>query len=162
MKKTSYLSGVTLIGFGIYFLFQQYHFSPFQGFYTWPTLLVIVGIGFLANGYFGKDYESILPGVILTGLGFHFHIANKLEAWPDHVGIFLLLIAVGLLLKYVKTGTGLFQGLLFLTISAILLFFERLVDWSANKGHNIASISNFQPYFFIIVGAYLLFIKRKK
>jgi len=162
MKKKSYLSGVTLIGFGLYFLFQQYHFSLFEGFYTWPTLLIIVGLGFLVNGYIGKDFESILPGVILTGLGLHFHIANKFDTWPDLSGIFLLLIALGILLTYVKTGTHLFLGLIFLALAILLLFFDRLLFWANNQGHNLSNISQFWPYIFSILGVYFLLVKRAK
>ncbi|MCJ8007009.1 hypothetical protein ACFFF5_00175 [Lederbergia wuyishanensis] len=162
MKKKSYLSGVILIGFGIYFLFQQYHFSLFEGFYSWSTLLFIVGLGFLANGYLGKAYESILPGVVLTGLGLHFHIANKLDTWPDHSGIFLLLVALGILLTYVKTGTNLFQGIIFLAMATLLLFFDRLLVWANQQGHNLSSISQFWPFLFIILGAYFLFFKKSR
>ena len=104
LKKKSVLSGVIFIGFGVYFLLQQYNIHPFTDFHTWPTLLLIVGLGFIAQGYGGKDYDNILPGVVLTGLGIHFHVVNKLAVWPDHTGVFLLVIALGLLLKYVKTG----------------------------------------------------------
>ncbi|MBS4176170.1 LiaI-LiaF-like domain-containing protein [Lederbergia citrea] len=161
MKKQTFFTGVILIGFGLYFLFQQFHFTLLADFYTWPTLLIIVGVGFLAQGYLGRLYDFILPGVVLTGIGIHFHIASKLDVWPDHSGIFLLLIALGLFLKYVKTGAGLFQGILFFAAAILLLFFDRLADWAGRQGYDFTMISNIWPYFFIALGAYFLFVQRK-
>ncbi len=161
MKKKSVLSGVVFIGFGLYFLSQQYNIHPFKDFHTWPTLLLIVGIGFIAQGYSRKDYDNILPGVVLTGIGIHFHVINHLAVWPDHAGIFLLVIALGLLLKYVKTGIGLLQGILFLAAAILLLFFDRLANWAALQGRDIAMFSNFWPIIFIVLGAYFLFSRNK-
>ncbi|WP_062104540.1 LiaI-LiaF-like domain-containing protein [Bacillus niameyensis] len=161
MNKTSYFSGTVALGFGGYFLLQQYQLSPFDNFYTWPTLLVIIGLGFLINGYLGKEYEMILPGVILTGIGFHFHVANRLEVWPNYIGIFLLLIAVGLLLKNIKTGNGLFQGILFLVSSILLLFLDKIQSWSAHYINNLSIIEKGWPYLLIVAGVYLLIAKRK-
>lgn len=162
MKKQPLLSGVILFGFGIYFLLQQYHFTLIEEFYTWPTLLVIVGGGFLVQAYIGKAYEAILPGVVLTGIGVHFHITNNLDVWPDHTGIFLLVIALGLLLTYVKTGAGMIQGILFLLAAILILFFDKLTEWVSLNGHNIAIISKIWPFIFIIFGAYLLFFSKKQ
>ncbi|HLU23153.1 LiaI-LiaF-like domain-containing protein [Lederbergia graminis] len=161
MKKKSYLTGCIFLSFGIYFLLQHYHISLFQGFYTWPTLLIIIGLGFLVNGYVGKDYDSILPGVILTGIGIHFHITNNLPVWPEHSGIFLLLIALGLLLRYVKTGSGLFSGILFLTAAILLLFFDKIVTWANNFGYNLSFLHNIMPLIFIGIGIYLIYSKKK-
>ncbi len=95
-------------GFGAYFYLQQAHIILFSEFFTWPTLLMIVGIAFLAQGYVGKDHEAILPGTILVGFGLHFHLVNRMPVWPDHMGVFVLILA-WLLLRYQKTGTGMFQ-----------------------------------------------------
>ncbi|CAM3933388.1 LiaI-LiaF-like domain-containing protein [Lederbergia lenta] len=162
MKKKSLLSGVILFGFGIYFLLQQYHFTLISELYTWPTLLVIIGVGFLVQAYAGKAYEAIVPGVVITGIGVHFHITNKLAIWPDHTGIFLLVIALGLLLTYVKTGVGVVQGILFLLAAILILFFDKLTDWAVTNGHNIAVISKIWPFIFVIAGAYFLFFSKKQ
>ncbi|GIN55944.1 LiaI-LiaF-like domain-containing protein [Lederbergia ruris] len=163
MKKPPYLlSGMILFGFGIYFLLQYYHFSLFHGFYSWPTLFVIVGIAFLINGYAGKDYPFIFPGVLLTGMGIHFHIAQQLDTTIDISGIFLLLISIGLLLTYVKTGNGLFQGILFLAISLFLLFIDKLKEWMLNNGHSIAWMDQAWPYLLMVFGLYFLFFHKRK
>ncbi|GIN94326.1 hypothetical protein J6TS1_01960 [Siminovitchia terrae] len=162
MKNKGMFSGVIFLGFGVYFLLQQYNIQILQDLYSWPTLVIIIGCGFLAQGYLGKDHEAILPGVVLTGMGIHFHIANRLEMWQDFAGVFLLLVAVGILLTYVKTGAGLMMGILFLAAASLLLFFDRLTNWAAENGHDISLLSKFWPFFFIIAGGYFLFLQRKK
>ena len=73
MKQSKTFIGVLLIGFGLFFVLQQYSIPILSRFDTWPTILIILGMAFLAQGYLNKQPESILPGGILTGLGIHFH-----------------------------------------------------------------------------------------
>lgn len=125
MKNQRIFPGIILIGFGAYFFLQQSNIPALQPLNTWPTLLMIVGIAFLFQGYGAKDYNAILPGVILFGFGLHFHVVNRLEIWPDHIGTFILIIALGFLLRHQKTGTGIFQGILFLILAALMLFLRQ-------------------------------------
>jgi hypothetical protein len=162
LTKTAIFSGIAFLGFGLYFLLQQYHVQWMDGLYTWPTLAVILGAAFLVQAYKQKDYEFILPGTIIAGIGLHFHVMHKLELFQDHAGVFLLLVAVGLLLTYVKTGSGFVPGLLFLIAATLLLFFDRLTHWLAGQGHDVTFISNFWPLFFVGAGLYFLFVHRKK
>ena len=117
MKNQRIFPGIILLGFGIYFFWQEANISFFSEYMTWPTLIMIVGIAFLYQGYGGKDYDAILPGVILTGSGFHFHVVNRFSIWPDASGALILFIALGSILRYQKTGNGLFQGILFLAFA---------------------------------------------
>jgi hypothetical protein len=161
MKNQRIFPGITLIGFGSYFFLQQSGITVFQQFYTWPTLLIIVGIAFLGQGYIAKDYEAILPGVILLGFGLHFHVVNRFEIWPDHIGSFILIIALGFLLRYQKTGTGLLHGFLFLILAILLLFYDKIANWFGVLETNVALAMKFWPALLVVVGVYLLFIKRK-
>lgn len=160
MKRKQFFPGIILIGFGAYFFMQQSQITLFDQFYKWPTLLIIVGIAFLFQGYGAKDHESILPGVILTGFGIHFHVAGKLEIWPDHIGSFILIIALALLLRYQKTRDGFFQGVLFLIIAVLLLFYDRVVKWLGLLENNISLIWNFWPV--VLVGFGVYFLAKKK
>lgn len=72
MKQSKTFIGVLLIGFGLFFVLQQYSIPILSRFDTWPTILIILGMAFLAQGYLNKQPESILPGGILTGLRLHF------------------------------------------------------------------------------------------
>ncbi|CAH0346330.1 DUF5668 domain-containing protein [Bacillus sp. CECT 9360] len=157
MKAQRIFPGTILIGFGLYFFLQQSNFAVFPGFYTWPTLLCIVGLAFLGQAYAGKDHEAIVPGVILFGFGFHFHVVNKLQIWPDHIGIFILIIALGLILRARKTNGGMLQGILLLVIAIIMLYYDKLIGWLGL----LESGFNFLPYVLIAAGAYVIFIKKK-
>ncbi|GLI82744.1 hypothetical protein ANABIO32_04310 [Rossellomorea marisflavi] len=161
MKQQRIFPGVILLGFGAYFYLQQAHIILFSEFFTWPTLLMIVGIAFLAQGYVGKDHEAILPGTILVGFGLHFHLVNRMPVWPDHMGVFVLILALGFLLRYQKTGTGMFQGGLFLILSILMLFSDRTAGWFGFLGGQVGSIVNLWPFVLMLIGAFLLFFKRK-
>lgn len=161
MKNQRIFPGIILIGFGAYFLMQRSNVQLFQDFYSWPTLLLIVGIAFLFQGYGAKEYEAILPGVILAGFGLHFHIVSRLEVWPDHIGTFILIIALGFLLRAQKTGAGFVQGLLFLSISILLLFNDKAENILGPLGPGLSSILRFWPAALVLVGLYLLLSKKK-
>jgi hypothetical protein len=161
MKNQRIFPGIILIGFGAYFFLQQTNFSPLQPFYTWPTLLLIVGGAFLFQAYGARDYEAILPGVILAGFGLHFHVVNRLEIWPDHIGTFILIIALGFLLRHQKTGTGLFQGILFLILAAMLLFYDRVIEWMGLLENGVSSAWRFWPILLMLIGFYFLIAKKK-
>lgn len=161
MKSYKLFTGIVLVGFGIYFLLNELNVSPFQSFYSWPTLLIIVGLAFLFQGFLGKDHGSILPGVILTGFGLHFHLVNKLSIWPDDTGTFLLIIALGFILFNQKAGTGLMNGMLFLVLAGFLLFYEEIIA-SITFIHLSEEMLKFlTPLLFLLIGGYFLLAKRK-
>ncbi|MBU8879589.1 hypothetical protein BGM26_11385 [Bacillus sp. FJAT-29790] len=156
MKNQRIFPGIVLIGFGAYFFLQQFNIAILQPYFVWPTLLMIVGIAFLFQGYRSKDNQAILPGVILTGFGLHFHVVNHLKIWPDHIGIFILIVALGLLLQYQKNGTGLFPGLLFLLVAALLLFYDKVTVSVNLLGSGLSAALTFWPILLILAGAYFL------
>lgn len=161
MKNQRIFPGIILIGFGVFFFWQQAEISLFAEFISWPSLLMIVGIAFLCQGYGGKEYESIFPGVILTGYGLHFHIVNRLSIWPNSLGVFILIVALGFLLRYQKLGTNLFYGILFLALAGLLLFYDKVMSWFGLLETNIATFAHLWPYALILIGVYLLFFKKK-
>ncbi len=161
MKRKKFFPGIVLIGFGIYFFLQQMQISLFDQFFSWPTLLFIIGIAFLFQAYGAKDNSAILPGVILTGFSVHFHVAGKLDFWPDHIGALLLIISLGFLLQYQKTGEGLLQGLLFLIISSLFLFYEQVINWLGLLESKISAAEKFWPVALIAFGIYFLLANKK-
>lgn len=162
MKNQRIFPGIILIGFGAYFYLQQTQLNLFKEFYTWPTLLIIVGVAFLGQAYIANEFEAILPGTILLGFGVHFHVVNKLALWPDHIGAFILIIALGFLLRYQKLGTGLFQGLLFLALAGLLLFYDKIASWFGLIENGVSLAWKFWPAVLIVIGVYLLFKKENK
>lgn len=161
MKKQSIFPGIILIGIGTYFLLQQLNITIINGFFTWQTLIIIIGVALLVQAYSGNDPSNILPGVILVGFGIHFHSANLLSFWPNHFGMLILIIAIGFLLRYVKTKTGLFQGLLLLFISFLILYYDRFIQSLSFLENGFSFIIKFWPVILIVSGCYLLFIKKK-
>jgi hypothetical protein len=161
MKKQSVFPGIVLIGIGLYFLIDRFHFPALQVFYSWPTLLIIIGIALLAQAYTSRDYQNIVPGFILTGIGVHFHLLNLLKVWPEHWAIFTLIIGIAFLLRYQQTKTGMLPGLLLLVLSIIALFYQEVIGWLSWVGSIVQFVEQYWPFALIAAGVYLLFIKKK-
>ncbi|MDX8359399.1 MULTISPECIES: DUF5668 domain-containing protein [Bacillaceae] len=160
MKKQSIFSSIILIGFGIYLLIQQLNIKITPGFYTWPTWLLIIGTALLAHAYITKQYNNILPGIILFGFGIHFQNFFSLPFWPDNPVMLLFIISIGLLLQYTKLKTGLIQGLLLLFIALLFLFNNEIMNWIGNLENTTSSISSFWPFILIAIGLYILFFQK--
>ncbi|CRK84322.1 LiaF transmembrane domain-containing protein [Neobacillus massiliamazoniensis] len=162
MKNQRIFTGVILIGFGAYFFLQQLGITIFQQFFTWPTLIMIVGIAFLGQGYGSKEAESILPGVIMTGFGLHFHLVGHAAFWPQNtVGMLILIISIGFFLRFQKTGTGLSQAFLFFILAILLLFYNKLAGHLGILQHGVSFIGKFWPALLIVIGFYFLLKKKK-
>jgi hypothetical protein len=162
MKNQRIFPGVILIGFGAYFLLQQMGITIFQAFFTWPTLLIIVGLAFLGQGYTAKEHEAILPGVIMTGFGLHFHLVNRLSIWPHNtIGMLILIISIGCFLRFQKTSNGLFQAFLFLLIAVLLLFYTKIAGNLGLLQNGVSIVWKFWPALLIIIGIYFLLKKKK-
>ncbi len=161
MKKHSIFPGIILIGFGTYFLLQQLSMTLFSGIFTWPTLVIFIGIALLIQAYSTNDFSNILPGVILTGFGFHFHPINTVTIWPKNVGMIILIISLGFILKSLKTKTDHAQGFLLLGFAFLLLKYDSFISWLSVLGSNLSFLIRFWPVLVIAVGFYLLFIKKK-
>jgi hypothetical protein len=160
VKNQRYFSGIIFIGFGGYFLLQHTNIAFLQQFTGWPTLLMIVGLAFLWQGYVGRESELIFPGVVLFGFGLHFYVTNNLHIWTDQIGIFILILALAYILKYQKTGVGLIQGILFAILSALLLFQDRVMGWFGTVESKVTFIWDFWPIFLILFGIYFLMKKK--
>jgi hypothetical protein len=162
MKNQRIFPGVILIGFGAYFLMQQTGIMIFQQFFTWPTLLIIVGLAFLGQGYAAKEHEAILPGVIMTGFGLHFHLVNRLSFWPHNtIGMLIFIISIGFFLRFQKTSNGLFQAFLFLLIAVLLLFYDKIAGYLGLLQNGMSIVWKFWPALLIIIGIYFLLKKKK-
>ncbi|MFZ3588357.1 LiaI-LiaF-like domain-containing protein [Bacillus sp. DJP31] len=161
LKKQGVFPGIILIGIGIYFLLDQLHFPALSMFYSWPTLLIIIGVAFLSQAYTSRDYQNIVPGFILVGLGVHFHLLELVSFWPDHWAMFTCIIGIAFLLRYQQTKSGLLPGIVLLLLSILALFYHEVIGWLGWVGTIVELAEHYWPIGLILVGVYLLFFKKK-
>src|SRR5699024_9441316 len=110
MKKQNSFIAYILIGIGIYFLIRQLNLTLFENFYSWPTFLIIIGISYLIHSYSVKEYESIFTGILLLGLGIHFHGLENYSFWFDHWSAYALIVGIAFLVRFFYTRRGLIQA----------------------------------------------------
>jgi cadmium resistance protein CadD (predicted permease) len=160
MKTQRIFPGIVLIGFGLYFFLEHSQIEIFPGFFSWPTLLCIVCIAFLIQAYSGNEFDSILPGVILLGFGAHFHIVENLDIWPDNIGIFILIISLGFILRARKTKSGMLYGMILFIISILILFYDKISTSFGILETSTANIEKFWPFVLMGIGVYILIRKK--
>ncbi|WP_050615952.1 LiaI-LiaF-like domain-containing protein [Bacillus testis] len=160
MKTHNLFSSVILIGFGLYYLLSQSSVTLFDGFYSWPTLLCIVGLAFLAQAYKAKQYEYILPGIILLGFGIHFHVIQNFHFWSDNIGVFILIISLGLMLQAQKTNKGMLPGILILAIAVFILFNDAFMETLHSTEMFANQSVSLVPIILLGFGILVLFFKK--
>ncbi len=149
-----------LIGIGVYFLLQELRLPIITDFYSWPTLLILLGLAFLFYAYSSKEYKQIFPGFILLGLGIHFHGLNHYSFWIDHWAMYPLIVGIAFLLRNTKIKGGLLPGLILVGISLFAIFANQKPGWFQWGNRIIYWIEQFWPALLIGLGIYLL-VKRK-
>jgi hypothetical protein len=160
MKKQNMLVGVILIGFGAYFLLNQYHLPFLSAFSSWPTLLMIIGLALLIQALVAKDYGNLFPAVLLLGLGIHFHFRSRLLWWPDGWAVYTFIFGFALLARYYKERKdGLFVGIILVAISLLNFFYQSFQVLTAKLFH---IIGNLWPLLLIAGGLYLIFSHKGK
>nr|CDQ36897.1 hypothetical protein BN993_06417 [Virgibacillus halodenitrificans] len=159
MRKNS-LAAYIIIGIGIYFLLKELRLPIITNFYSWQTLLIIIGLAFLIHSYTTKQHQNLFVGTILLGFGIHFHGVQNYSFWIDHWGVYLLIIGIAFLIKFTQTKEGLFPGLLLISIALVFIFSVQLPEWLTWVYVLIDYGERFWPIILIILGIYLL--KRKK
>ncbi|MDQ0351175.1 signal transduction histidine kinase [Alkalibacillus filiformis] len=159
MKQPKSFLAIILIGFGIYFLIQQYHIPFISQFNTWPSILVIIGTAFIFNAYGNRQYDNIVPGVILFGLGIHFHALYYSANWIDHWGMYTLIIGIAFILRAQKTSQGTVIGIVLIILSFIALTSFAMPSWFGWFDYMFNMIEQFWPILLIIFGFILLFKK---
>ncbi|UFT97954.1 DUF5668 domain-containing protein [Radiobacillus kanasensis] len=160
MKKQHLFTAYILIGIGVYFLLRQLRLPILTDFYSWPTLLMILGIAFLIHSYTAKDYSNILPGVILLGIGIHSFAITHYPFWIDHWGMYPMIIAIAFLLRYSKTKSGLLPGFLLLAIGLFAIFSRNKPAWFSWINQIFEIIETFWPVTLIAIGLYIVFRKK--
>lgn len=160
MKKQHAFSAYILIGIGVYFLIRQLNLSLFANFYSWPTFLMIIGIAFLIHSYSTKEYQNIFVGVLLLGLGIHFHGLENYPFWFDHWASYALIVGVAFLIRFFKTKTGLIPASVLIGLALLMIFSVTLPEWF-DWIYGIADFfETFWPVALIGIGIYFLRFKK--
>lgn len=158
-KKHSFI-GYLLIGIGVFFLLKQLKIPIFTDFYSWPTLLIIIGAIFILHGYRSREYDNLFTGTIVLGLGINFHGLNHYSFWVEHWAIYPLIIGIAFIVRAFKTNSGMILGL-FLTISSLIIIssiqLPSVFSWVYTL---IDYIESYWPIVLIIGGIYFLFRKK--
>ena len=129
MKKQHTFTAYILIGIGVYFLIRQLDLPIFDNFYSWPTFLMIFGVAFLIHSYSTKEYNNIFTGVLLLGLGIHFHGLENYDFWFDHWSVFALIVGLAFLARFLKTKKGLIPATILIGIALLMIFSVTLPEW---------------------------------
>ncbi|UJL44984.1 hypothetical protein KFZ58_11170 [Virgibacillus sp. NKC19-16] len=159
MKKRNSLAAYILIGIGLFFLLRQLRIPIFTDFYSLPTLLIIIGVSLLLYSYTKKKYQLLFMGTIILSIGIHLHGLQHYSFWIDHWAVYLLIIGIAFIIRYMQTRDGLFAGILLIGISIILIFSIEVPEWLDWIYIVIDYIEDYWPIALIIIGIYLL---RKK
>lgn len=160
MKKQHAFSAYVLIGIGIYFLVKQLDLSLFDNFYSWPTFLIIIGIAFLIHSYSAKEFNNIFTGVLLLGLGIHFHGLENYDFWFDHWSAYALIVGVAFFIRYLKIGSGLIPAAILVGIALLMIFSVTLPEWFHWIYGVVEFLETFWPVALIAIGVYLLRFKK--
>ncbi|MCP8617029.1 LiaI-LiaF-like domain-containing protein [Salirhabdus salicampi] len=161
MKQSNGFTGLFLIGLGIYFILRHNFVPILENFYSWPTIIMLVGIAFLLNGYIYKKFDDLLPGIVIFGLGVHFHMLIYSSTWKDLWAMYLLIVGLGFLVRYQKSRKGFWPGISMLVLAILGLISAYRPDW-VHLPQLIAVDNHFViPIIVIIVGIYILFMNKK-
>lgn len=160
MKKKHTFSGFLLIGIGLYFLLRQLELPIITDFYSWPTLLIIIGLAFLIHSYTSKDYQNLFSGTIILGLGIHFHGVNHYSFWIDNWGVYLLIVGIAFIVRFLKTKKGLVPGIILIGLSLIVIFAVNLPPYLNWIYPILELLERFWPI--VLIGLGIYYLKRKK
>lgn len=160
MKKQNSFAAYILIGIGLYFLIKQINLPVLADFYSWPTLLIIVGIALLIHSYSAKDYQNLFSGTIVLGLGIHFHGLNHYSFWINHWAMFPLIIGIAFIVRFLRTKNGLFPGIILIGVSMLMIFSIDVPEWLSWIYIVFDFLEKFWAIALIILGVFLL--KKKK
>jgi hypothetical protein len=160
VKKQNALPAYILIGIGIFFLLRQLKLPIITDFYSWQTIIIIIGLALLIHSYTSKSYHNLFSGSVLLGIGIHLHGIQHYDFWIDHWAVYPLIIGIAFLVRRTKVKQGLFPGVILTAVSILLIFSVSLPPWLDWVYQVIDTLEQFWPVVLIVIGLYLL-MKRK-
>jgi len=121
---TKIFFGLAIIIFGVLLLLENFGISVVDNPWSyWPVLPLIIGLGYIFQP---KEYRQLFTGLLLSGIGIVFLIAN-LDLLPDFkiswqliIGVVLLFIGLQLLYQTVRAPSKPSATENFINLSAIM------------------------------------------
>jgi|SRR5699024_6346880 len=160
MKKQHAFIAYILIGLGVYFLIQQLDLAFFRSFYSWPTFLMIIGIAFLIHSYSTNEHQHIFTGILLLGLGIHFHGLENYDFWFDHWSAYALIVGLAFFIRFLKTKKGLLPAAILIGLALLMIFSVSLPEWFHWINDVAEFVETFWPVALIVIGVYFLWYKK--
>src|SRR5699024_2237353 len=142
------------------YLLHHLDFAFLQDYYSWPTLLVIIGVVFLIHSYKENEFQHIFTGTLLIGLGIHFHGLEQYDFWLDHWSVFSLIVGLALLMRFFHTHKGLVLSCILFGASIIMIFsisLSDLFDWIYDVVYFLESFCSIS---LIVIRVYYLRFKK--
>jgi len=156
LKKQHSIGAYILIGIGVFFLLRQLKIPILTNFYSWQTIVIIIGLALLIHSYKTKNYQNIFSGTVILGIGIHFHGLQHYSFWIDHWAMYILIIGIAFLIRYIKTKDGFFYGIFLTGLAIFLLFPFNLPDWLNWVYVVFNVVERYWAIILIIIGIYLL------
>jgi len=153
------LIALLLIGIGGYFALLSLNIPFLTTVNTNDAILIMIGSILIIYGYISKDGHNVFGGTIVVLLGIHFYSSSTYKFWIDHWTIYVGIIGLAFMSRYIMTRKGFFTGFI-LTIAPFFILFSNHIsieqDWILTF-NNVSK--NIWPLICIIFGIILL--KRK-
>lgn len=161
MKKQQLFTGFLLIGIGSFFLLRQLSIPFIHHIYSWPTLIMLIGLVYLLYSYFSKDYKHLLPGAILLGIGVHFYGRMYYSFWIEHWAVYPFIVGTAFLLRFFKTRKGIVPGIVLTAIALFGAFSKTNYFWFNWLEGVVSFLENYWPILVIGAGIFNLYATRR-
>lgn len=159
MKKKHSLLAYLCIGVGIFLLLRELRIPFFVDFYSWQSLLIVIGLGVIIHSYTTRTYQNLFIGTLLFGVGIHLHGIKHYSFWVDDWSVYLIIIGLAFIIRYTKTKKGFFAGVFFILAGLLFLFAEQLSIYTSWLEPVILLLERFWPVLLILLG--IIMLKRK-
>ncbi|GEN85532.1 DUF5668 domain-containing protein [Oceanobacillus sp. FSL W8-0428] len=159
MKRKHSLLAYLCIGVGIFLLLRELRIPFFVDFYSWQSLLIVIGLGVIIHSYTTRTYQNLFIGTLLFGVGIHLHGIKHYSFWVDDWSVYLIIIGLAFIIRYTKTKKGFFSGVFFILTGLLFLFAEQLSIYTSWLEPIILLLERFWPVLLILLG--IIMLKRK-
>ncbi|MFN2745045.1 hypothetical protein ACINLE_07390 [Bacillus sp. z60-18] len=161
MKKKSVLLPLLLLAVSIYAFLRTGQINLFEGQAEWSVLSGLIGLAFLYQGQKEADSAHFFAGLLVTAISVYFTFKQELFGHADDFAVIVLIVGAALLVKSMRTKEYQYESLLMIAVALYLYFFQQIISWLRSLKIETAYVETYWPAAFILIGLFLLFLKRK-